>query len=81
MAERAAPGRFIPWRQIIKEVDVEPLTAGESTEEYARRRKAAQKRLSRLRAACLDAGAIEVDQARGVRLTVEGELAVAPVET
>ena len=72
MAERAAPGRFIPWRQIVKEVDVEPPRAGESGEEYARRRDAARKRLSRLRAACLDAGAIEVDQARGVRLTARG---------
>ncbi|TCN46863.1 hypothetical protein EV665_10331 [Shinella granuli] len=77
MAERAAPGRFIPWRQIIKEVDVEPPRAGERGDEYARRREAARKRLSRLRAACLDAGAIEVDQARGVRLTPDGELAVA----
>lgn len=77
MAERASPGRFIPWRQIIKEVDLEPPTAGESAEEHARRREAARKRLSRLRAACLDAGAIEVDQARGVRLTPDGEFAIA----
>lgn len=79
LASETSAGRFIPWRQVVKEMGVEPPRAGESGQERLRRLDAARKRFARLRAACLDAGAIEIDQARGVRLTAEGEFAVAPV--
>ena len=68
--------RFIPWRQIARAMTAEPARAGESVKDRLRRLDAAQTRLSRLKAACLDAGAIEVDQARGVRLTERGAAAI-----
>jgi Mn-dependent DtxR family transcriptional regulator len=68
--------RFIPWRKIARAMATEPARAGESVKDRLRRLDAARKRLSRLKAACLDAGAIEVDQARGVRLTERGAAAI-----
>lgn len=68
--------RFIPWRKIARAIATEPARASESVDDRLRRLDTARKRFSRLRAACLDAGAIEVDQARGVRLTARGAAAI-----
>lgn len=72
LAAGAEAGRFIPWRQIIKQMDWGPRPKGEEVAARQRRLDAARKRFSRMKTACLDAGVIEVDQARGVRLTPQG---------
>lgn len=76
LAAGAEAGRFIPWRQIIKQMDWGPRPKGEEITARERRHDAARKRFSRMKTACLDAGAIEVDQARGVRLTERGAAAI-----
>lgn len=77
LAAEVEDGHFIPWRQIIRRMDKGCGPKDEDAAAYERRIDAARKRFLRTRAWCLDAGAIEIDKARAVRLTARGAAALA----